>query len=259
MTTQAQFEQVQPVRLYQRIVEQIEAAVARGDLKPGSRLPSERELVAQFGASRPTIREALRVLESNGIVRSRPGDPNGPEILSFSTHGLHKQMTRLIQADGASLAEVLSFRMVVDGAGCRLAARLRTEADLEALERTITDLEASRTEGYEAFSRADVAFHQAIAAASRNSILGLCNNVVRDVVLSLISTNVANAVDSPELMEATISYHREVLIAVREQDAEAAARSSSRSIYNFYNGYLSPAERDLLRAMLHPDDQTDAG
>ena len=56
MTSQAQFEQVKPVRLYQRIVEQVEEAVARGDLKPGSRLPSERELVVQFGASRPTNR-----------------------------------------------------------------------------------------------------------------------------------------------------------------------------------------------------------
>ncbi len=258
MTSQAQFEQVKPVRLYQRIVEQVEEAVARGDLKPGSRLPSERELVVQFGASRPTVREALRVLESNGIVRSRPGDPNGPEILPFSPHGLHKQMTRLIQADGASLAEVLSFRMVVDGAGCRLAARLRTEQDLVELERTVTDLEASLTLGYQAFSRADLAFHQAIAAASRNSILGVCNNVVRDVVLSLISTNVANAVDTPELMAATISYHREVLVAVRDKDGEAAARSSSRSIYDFYNGYLSPDERDFLRAMLHPDDQARA-
>jgi len=72
------FQQVQPVRLYQRIVEQIEDALARGELKPGQRLPSERELVVQFGASRSTVREALRVLESNGVVRSRPGDPDGP-------------------------------------------------------------------------------------------------------------------------------------------------------------------------------------
>ena len=66
------------MRLYQRIVEQIEDAIARGELKPGQRLPSERELVVQFGASRSTVREALRVLESNGVVRSRPGDPTAP-------------------------------------------------------------------------------------------------------------------------------------------------------------------------------------
>ena len=88
MANGPQFQPVQTVRAYQRIVEQVEEALARGDLAPGQRLPSERELVAQFAVSRSTVREALRVLESNGVVRSRPGDPNGPEILPFSHSAL---------------------------------------------------------------------------------------------------------------------------------------------------------------------------
>ena len=63
--------------------------------------------MTQFGASRPTVREALRVLESNGIVRSRPGDPHGPEILPFSPHGLAKQMTRLTRVDQMSIADLV--------------------------------------------------------------------------------------------------------------------------------------------------------
>ena len=121
MNDRAQFRQVSPVRLYQRIVEQIERAIAQGDLKPGERLPSERELVAQFGASRPTVREALRVLESSGVVRSRPGDPHGPEILPFSPTGLAKQMTRLVEVDEMSMAELISFRMILDGSANMLA------------------------------------------------------------------------------------------------------------------------------------------
>ena len=95
MSERNQFRPVQPVRAYERIVEQVEDAMARGELKPGQRLPSERELVTQFAVSRSTVREALRVLASNGVVRSRPGDPRGPEVLAFSTNGLAKQMTRL--------------------------------------------------------------------------------------------------------------------------------------------------------------------
>ncbi|MGI8717025.1 MAG: FadR/GntR family transcriptional regulator, partial [Lapillicoccus sp.] len=75
------FRPVTSVRLSQGIVEQVEQALASGELRPGQRLPSERELVVQFGASRSTVREALRVLESTGVVRSRPGDPHGPEVL----------------------------------------------------------------------------------------------------------------------------------------------------------------------------------
>ncbi len=102
------FETVRPVRLYERIVEQVEEAIASGELRPGQRLPSERELVVQFGTSRATVREALRVLESNGVVRSRPGDPNGPEILPFTTGGLTKQMRRLARADGLTLSSCSS-------------------------------------------------------------------------------------------------------------------------------------------------------
>ncbi|MGN6132561.1 MAG: FadR/GntR family transcriptional regulator, partial [Nocardioidaceae bacterium] len=183
--TPATFQQVRPVRLYERIVDQIEAALASGDLKPGQRLPSERELVTQFGASRSTVREALRVLESKGVVRSRPGDPNGPELLPFSPTELTKQMERLAQVEQLSLAELISFRMILDGSANLLAARLRSPEELAVMEETITVMRGAIDEGYDRFSEADVAFHDAVAQASRNVLIQVCNQVVRGVVLSL--------------------------------------------------------------------------
>ena len=104
MSESTRFRPVQPVRAYERIVEQVEDALASGELRPGQRLPSERELVGQFEVSRSTVREALRVLESNGVVRSRPGDPNGPEVLPFSSGALRKQMVRLARVEEVGLA-----------------------------------------------------------------------------------------------------------------------------------------------------------
>ncbi|MGO4599699.1 FadR/GntR family transcriptional regulator [Terrabacter sp. 2RAF25] len=102
------FEPVRSVRLYERIVEQVEEAIARGELRPGERLPSERELVVQFGTSRATVREALRVLESNGVVRSRPGDPNGPEAARASLHSLHDYYASYVpKAERAALEALL--------------------------------------------------------------------------------------------------------------------------------------------------------
>src|SRR6478752_6604235 len=131
------FETVRPVRLYERIVEQVEEAIATGELRPGQRLPSERELVVQFGTSRSTVREALRVLESNGVVRSRPGDPHGPEILPFSQSALRKQMVRLARVDELTLSELIGFRMIMDGAAIQVASRLRTPEELDELEETL--------------------------------------------------------------------------------------------------------------------------
>ena len=148
MSEGTRFQPVQPVRAYQRIVEQVEDALVRGDLRPGQRLPSERELVSQFEVSRSTVREALRVLESNGVVRSRPGDPNGPEVLPFSSGALRKQMVRLARVDEVSLSELVSFRMILDGSATMLAAQLRTPEQLAEMESAIEVMRAAIDVGY---------------------------------------------------------------------------------------------------------------
>jgi GntR family transcriptional regulator, transcriptional repressor for pyruvate dehydrogenase complex len=253
MSERSLFRQVEPVRLYQRIVQQIEDAITRGELKPGQRLPSERELVTQFAASRPTVREALRVLESNGIVRSRPGDPNGPEILAFSPDGLVKQMTRLVQVDEVSIAELVSFRMILDGSACMLAARLRSDAELAEMEQTVVVMNDAIDKGYDHFSEADVAFHDAIAKAGRNALIQVCNKVVRGVVLSLISDRVRRARNSKALMRESLQHHVEVLEAIRARDGAAAARTSRKNLYTYYAGYVPEKDREPLLALL--DDE----
>jgi len=243
------FKPIAPVRLYQRIVEQIEGALATGELRPGQRLPSERELVSQFGTSRATVREALRVLESNGVIRCRAGDPNGPELLPFSANALAKQMSRLAQVEHVSLGELISFRMILDGSANMLAARLHSPEHLAAIEDTITQMRSAVDDDYERFSRADVAFHDAVALASRNTLIHVCNQVVRDVVLSLISDRISQATNGRKLMLQSLHHHKVVLEAIRAGDGPAAAAASRDSIYEYYAGYVSDDDKDLLQAV----------
>lgn len=250
MTDQPTFEQVRPVRLYERIVEQVEAAIASGELAPGQRLPSERELVTQFGTSRATVREALRVLESNGVVRSRPGDPNGPEILPFSARGLSKQLRRLARAEELTLAQLLVSRMMLDATANRLAAVLRTDDQLADMEAAIDRMRSAIDLGYDAFSEADLAFHEAVAVASCNTMIQVSNEVVRDTVLSVISDKIAHARNSRALMRRSLEHHEQVLEAIRAGDGPAAARASVQSLYEYYAGYVPPSERHALRALL---------
>jgi GntR family transcriptional regulator, transcriptional repressor for pyruvate dehydrogenase complex len=245
-----QFQPVQPVRAYQRIVEQVEDALARGDLAPGQRLPSERELVAQFEVSRSTVREALRVLESNGVVRSRPGDPNGPELLPFSQSGLRKQMVRLARVDELTLAELIGFRMIMDGAAIQVASRLRTPEQLVEMEETLVAMRAAIDVDFAAFSEADLAFHDVIARISRNSLIQTCNEVVRGVVLSLISDKIAHAPNSRALMLESLQHHAEVVDAVRAGDGHAAARIARQNMYDYYAGYVPDPEQETLRALI---------
>jgi DNA-binding FadR family transcriptional regulator len=178
VSERARFRPVQPLGLHQTIVHQIEGAIARGDIRPGERLPSERELIEQFGASRPTVRQALRVLEAGaGAVPAR--GPERPKGDAFLSAGLAKQMTRLAQLEEMSIAELVTFRMILDASASLLAARLRSDDELAAMERTVVVMEEAVERGYDEFREADLAFHDAVADASRNSMIQVCNMVVR--------------------------------------------------------------------------------
>ncbi|MFF0863491.1 FadR/GntR family transcriptional regulator [Nonomuraea sp. NPDC003560] len=260
----ARFEPVRAVRAYERVVEQVEEAIESGALGPGARLPSERELMVQFSVGRSTVREALRVLQARGLVRSRPGDPNGAEVLPFSPAALHKSMTTLARVAELSLAELVQFRMVLDSSAVLLAARLRTEEQLAAMEAAIADMRAAMhaaapaatasasasVSDHDAFSAADVAFHDVVVAASGNTLIQVCTDVVRSVVLGLIAGKIADAPDRESLMRRSIRHHEEVLAAVRAGDGATAARLLRRSMYDYYAVHLPDAERPALRALL---------
>jgi GntR family transcriptional regulator, transcriptional repressor for pyruvate dehydrogenase complex len=247
------FEPVRPVRAYQGIVEQVEDRVLRGQLRPGERLPSEREMTAQFGVSRSTVREALRVLESDGLVRSRPGDPHGPEVLPFSPATLRKSVTRLVRVDEVGLGELVQFRMLLEGSANLLVARLASDEELAAMDAALAAMEAALERGYEEFSQADVAFHDTVARASRSTLIQVCSDVVRGVVLGLISHKIADSPDRREQMAQSVRHHGEVLDAVRRRDGPRAARLARESLYAYYAAYVPEDERPLLRALLDED------
>jgi DNA-binding FadR family transcriptional regulator len=245
-----QFEPVRPVRAYERIVEQIEKAVESGELCPGQRLPSERDLMVRFSVSRSTVREALRVLQAGGLIRSRPGDPNGAEVLPFSSAALRKSMTTLARVDQLSLGELVQFRMLLDSSANLLAARLHTPAQLEEMDAAIAAMRAAVEVGYDKFSAADVAFHDAVARASRNKLIQICNDVVRSIVLDLIADKIARSADRHALMLQSVRHHEEVLDAVRAGDGPLAARLSRQTMYDYYVEHVPADEQHALRALL---------
>lgn len=246
----ARFEPVRAVRAYERVVEQVEEAIESGSLSPGERLPSERELMVQFSVGRSTVREALRVLQARGLVRSRPGDPNGAEVLPFSPAALHKSMTTLARVAELSLAELVQFRMVLDSSAVLLAARLRTDDHLAEMEEAIARMRAAAASDPDAFSAADVAFHDVVVRASGNKLIQVCTDVVRLVVLGLIAGKIAEASDGESLMRRSIGHHEEVLAAVRAGEGTRAARLLRSSMYDYYAAHLPAAARTALRALM---------
>lgn len=240
------FEPVTAVRAYERVVEQIEHAVLTGQLAPGQRLPSERELMAQFGVSRSTVREALRVLQAAEVIRSRAGDPRGPEVLPASTTVLQKSMHRLARAEELGLGQLVQFRMLLEGQAYLLAARLRTDEQLERMEAALGQMREHLGHSDRDFSRADVAFHDAVARATQNPLLVVCGEVVRGVVLELMEDKLAHAGDRQALMRKSLGHHTEVLAAVCDGEGERACALARRALYDYYAEYVPEDERAML-------------
>jgi GntR family transcriptional repressor for pyruvate dehydrogenase complex len=220
------FRPIRPVRSYERIVEQIEEAIVEGRLRGGDFLPSEREMMAQFAVSRSTVREAMRVLESNGLIRSRPGNPNGAEVLGLSTVALRKTVDRLVMGRRIRLADLVHFRMLMESSASMLAARLRTEEDLVALESALE------------------------AQASANALIQVCNDVVHDVVLDMVGSKIATPPESTSTMEASLQHHADALDAIRAGDAQRAGRMARENLFEHYSAVLPPEDCTAVKLLL---------
>ncbi|TQS43447.1 FadR/GntR family transcriptional regulator [Cryptosporangium phraense] len=240
------FEPVRPVRAYERVVEQIESALRRGELRAGERLPSERELMRQFQVSRSTIREALRVLESNGLLRSRQGDPQGAELLPLSPETLRRPMAKLARSGEISFEDLLQFRILLDGAASFLAARLHDETQIAEMRAALERLRTAAGAGRSAWSRADVDFHDAIARATGNPLLQVCSAVVRSVATGMIESEIAEAGDSPELTERWVRLHSRLFELIDARDGVEAAAQAQRDLLDEYGVHLSDDRRQLL-------------
>jgi DNA-binding FadR family transcriptional regulator len=251
MTHKAAFTAVKTVKAYERIVEQIETAISKRELRPGDRLPSERELMLTFEVSRSTIREALRVLESTGLVRSRPGDPRGPEVLQASPTILSKTVNRLVRLETIALSELVEFRIMLEGTACTLAAQRRTEVQLNEMRSAVDTMQAEVAHGPVAFSRADVAFHVSVWAASQNQLLQICGEATRGALIDMVTDELDRAPDSQARMELSLAHDREILAAISAGDGATAGRLARSFVIEYYGDIISPESREALGNVAH--------
>ena len=224
---------VEPIRrsrLYQGIVDQIEALLEKGELKPGDQLPAERALADQFQVSRASVREALRTLELLGIVETRAG--GGTFVRQAAPEDLAKPLHSLI-ARGHTLSDVIEFRGVVEPAIAALAAARIDSAQLKELHELLIAQQAKVAAG-ESYADEDTRFHEVIGHAAGNELLTTMLGVIWDVLRSSrehwLQTN-ARA-------HASLEAHHRIYDALARHDAEAARRASAEHIRAVGEGIL---------------------
>ena len=237
-----------PVLTYERVVEQIEEAILSGMLIPGQHLPSERELVIQFSVSRPTVREALRVLQSRGLIASRPGVRTGPEVLPLSGQALERSFSTLARMAALSLSDLVQFRVILESSACRLAAALHSEEQLQAMSAAVDRMEAA-VHDPDMFNRADLDFHAAVWEASRNVLLQTSGQAVSSAILSLMNDRISLAPDPLSAMQESAASDRGLFEAIAAGNSSAAGAHAHRAIADHFGQYLDDRGRTALMAL----------
>lgn len=245
------FSPVQKVSAYESIVHQVETAIREGALKPGDRLPSERQLMGDFSVSRATVREALRVLQANDIIESRPGDPKGPVVMPYSPRVLEKAMARLANLESISRVELIQFRLLIEGHACKLAAVNRTDEDLEQMRHHATTLsEIAVAQEVGRFGPHVDQFHATIRRASGNRLMEVCGSVVGGVMADLVDRRLSVAVDRRARLEHSARDAALLVDAIANRRAKIAGAMAVNNIYRYYADDLDAAEKQALAVFL---------
>jgi GntR family transcriptional repressor for pyruvate dehydrogenase complex len=229
------FTSVRTPRVYEHIVGQIEHAIYDGRIASGDRLPPERELVRQFGASRVAVREALRTLEHRGLVEVRHGSSGGHFVRHVDTALLRRDFATLLRLGRVSPWQLAEARLAIEPPVAGLAAQRAAEVDLRALGAA---LESRREVGGAADPRAlDLAFHRLVAAAAKNPVHAVLVAALMDLEADL---GVPPTPRGPEDQAAIGAAHREVFEAIAARNPERARAAME--------AHIADAQRRLRRA-----------
>jgi len=223
-------EPIRRSRLYQGIVEQIQALLEKGELRAGDQLPAERQLAEQFQVSRASVREALRSLELLGIVETRAG--GGTFVRRVSPDDLAKPLHSLI-ARGHTVSDVIEFRGVVEPAIAALAAARTTPAQLAEL-RELLNAQERRVAANQSYVEEDTRFHEVIGDAAGNELLSTMLGVIWDV----LRASREEWLQTNSRAHASLEAHRHIYDALAKHDAERARDAAAEHIKSVGEGIL---------------------
>ncbi|SBV97420.1 conserved hypothetical protein [uncultured delta proteobacterium] len=210
------------------VFEKVCALIADGTLQKGERLPAERKLAELLGVSRPSIREAIRTLETLGMIITRVGSGSylTDDVASFSKYFLLRQTSKRYR-----FLEVLESRRVLECEIAYLAAQRVTQSDITVLTKILENMSA--TDDPQLFSKKDFAFHEAIALTTNNLFLLEMLKTVREL---MVDVNIREVITRPGQREIAMEHHWRIYKAICAEDPELAKHEMLRHIDNVIQG-----------------------
>ncbi|HEY6274556.1 MAG TPA: FadR/GntR family transcriptional regulator [Terriglobales bacterium] len=220
--TKSALEVVRRDRLYKQVSKQVERLILTG-LKPGDRLPGERELAEILGVSRGSLRDALVRLEVMGLVESRPGA--GTRVRELSVDELVVPLANVVTSKIALVGDLLDFRKMLEPSLAARAARHASRRDIDYMEQILMRQDKKIRAGKLAIEE-DSEFHYRIALASGNRVV----LKVLDVLMDLLRGTRERSLQTEGRARKSFAGHRRILAAIRRRDPLAADRAMRRHV-----------------------------
>lgn len=232
-------------KLSDQIAKQLESMIADGTLRPGERLPAERQLSERLGISRPSLREAIQKLANKGLLSTRQGGG------TFVTEGLSSNFSdpllALLKGQPDAEFDTLEVRKELEGVAAFNAASKATEADRARIWTSfnhMAEVQKSNAIGIEKL-RVDNEFHLSIIESAHNVVLLHFMRALKDVLENTISDYLDRFYAEPNFVENICNQHRDIVVAIMDRDPEAArdkARYHLDFAYRAFREFKSVAD-----------------
>jgi len=211
-------EPVRSTRIYEEIVRQIRLLIADGHLKSGDRLPPERDLAERFRVSRTSVREAMRALESRGLIGIRPGE--GASVREVSVEALVEPLALVILAQRETIADLYEARRLLEPPIAALAARRASPEEVADMTRILEEQGTEVAAGRTGLSQ-DAAFHTALALSTHNRAI----TRIVSTLMDLLSQSREESLSQPGRPVRSHGDHQHILAAVQAGDPRKAEQA----------------------------------
>ncbi|MGR3270105.1 FCD domain-containing protein [Thalassococcus profundi] len=241
------FRPVQPEKLSAAVIRQIEKMILRGILRPGERLPAERELAERLGVSRPSLREAVADLQTRGLLTSRAGA--GIYVADVLGSAFSEALVTLFAEHDEAVFDYLSFRRDLEGLAADRAARLASETDLKVIGAVFAQMEAAHQKRNPADeAQLDAEFHLSIFEASHNVIMLHMMRSMYQLLREGVFYNRSVMFKQRTTRSALLDQHRAINDALQARDPAAA-----RAAVEAHLDYVEIALRAERKADAHEE------
>jgi GntR family transcriptional repressor for pyruvate dehydrogenase complex len=227
------FRPVKSGKISELIARQIKSAILKGAMKPGDRLPPERELVKNFQASRISVREAIKSLESSGLLTIKPG--SGVFVAEINSKLMSESLSSILRIRKISINELTEARIIFEPSIARLAAERMTSEGLINLEKNIEET-STIVKSNSPASAENIEFHYLIAEATHNSVIALAMRTLFDVLKEMTLEIKENLPARAENSRYALGYHKKILKALHEKNSQKVYELMLKHIFQIQQG-----------------------